>query len=135
MSIGKVDITRKSTGFLIDEWITSDFKVEVKPTPENIKRRSLLKQAIDDRVEGRYDLIETLITELRLILRSCWNAQEVVMSGKTLINAPYVAENQWMKIAIAGITAQQTNVQRNNVIREIDEILGEYDTTVLTKTY
>ena len=124
----------KSTGTLIDEYITAGFKVEVKPTPENIKRMQVLSGAIFNRIGYGYE-IQNLVEQLRIVLRECWNAQEIVMEGKNLVDAPYVSDTVWMRIAKAGITAQKTNAERNALIRKIDELLGEKDTTALEKTY
>ncbi len=131
------DITIKSTGFLIDELITTRFKVELNPTPENIQRMRLLDAAIRLRLNGREDDIYLQVTKLQVVLRQCWDAQEVMRGAKLPDYTPYLADGmlELRKIASAGIKAQETNAIRNRIIREIDEILGELDISPTEKTY
>lgn len=124
-----MDITTKSTGFLIDELITARFKVEVSPTHDNIQRVRLLDAATRLRLNGREDDIYLQVVKLQVILRQCWEAQEVVMNACKNRNPDYTL------IGKAGIKAQETNAQRNKLIREIDTILGEDSITPLGKTY
>lgn len=65
-----------------------------------------------------------LIDELITTSLKCWFAQEDVMQGST-------AE----EIAEAAIIAQRTNARRNELIRAIDERLGDLDNSPLEKTY
>lgn len=143
------DITIKSTGFLIDELITSRFKVEVSPTPDNVHRMRLLDAAVRLRLNGREDDIYLQVVKLQLVLRQCWDAQEVIRDAKiekmpfiTSVKYPYystnypIADFQYLeKIARAGIKAQETNAERNKLIKEIDTMLGEADISPLGKTY
>ena len=119
-----MDITSKSTGFLIDELITAGFKVEVSPTTANIQRMRLLDASVRLRLNGREDDIFLQVTKLKIVSRQCWQAQEGVMKGRDVT-----------AIANAAVQAQHTNAQRNKLIREIDTILGESDVSVLEKTY
>lgn len=130
------DITVKSTGFLIDELITSRFKVEVSPTPDNVHRMRLLDAAVRLRLNGREDDIYLQVVKLQLVLRQCWDAQEV-MRGAKIEHTPYLIHDftNLEKIARAGIKAQETNAERNKLIREIDTMLGEADISPLGKTY
>lgn len=132
-----MDITQKSTGFLIDELITARFKVEVHPTQETIQRARLLDAAIRTRLNGREDDIYLQVVKLQLVSRQCWNAQEIVMGYKNMKHSPYLKDNtiHLIKIADAAITAQRTNAERNGLIREIDTILQEEAFTGLEKTY
>ena len=65
----------------------------------------------------------TLIDELITTSMKCWYAQEDVMS-----------ETESDKVADAAKLAQLTNARRNELIRAIDERLGETNTP-LGKTY
>ncbi len=65
----------------------------------------------------------TLIDELITTSMKCWYAQEAVM-----------AETATDKVADAAKLAQITNARRNELIRAIDERLGETNTP-LEKTY
>lgn len=131
-----MDITIKSTGYLIDELITCRFKVEVNPTPDNVHRMRLLDAAVRLRLNGREDDIYLQVVKLQLVLRQCWNAQEIMRSFK-FEYTPYLGQNllELEKIARAGIKAQETNAERNKLIREIDTMLGEADISPLGKTY
>lgn len=116
------DITRKSTGFLIDEYITATFK-------KDSTRISLLKDAIQQRLNYVDASILLKIVKLSIELsdtsKQCWDAQQTIYESKGCTN--------YEKIALAGITAQETNAKRNAIIRQIDTLLGEI--TVLNKTY
>ena len=134
-----MDIATKSTGQLIDEWITTQFKLEVKPNAETINRHGDLEAIIIKRVGDRMELIDHHIQKLRIVLRQCWNAQETVMKYHKL-KIPdrldsWVTMNDWITLGQAGITAQKTNAQRNAIIRDIDTILLESSITPLDKTY
>ncbi len=132
-----MNITEKSTGFLMDELITCRFKVEVSPTPDNIQRMRLLDAALRIRLNGREDEIYLPVTKLQVVSRECWNAQEIIMDYKNIKFSSYATDDylRLTKIANAAIKAQHTNAQRNQLIREIDTILGESDVSVLGKTY
>ena len=126
------DITAKSTGFLVDEWITARFKLEVFPDNiEIITRIHQLGNAITVRVLGKdksFDnkLFWKLVANLEDILRQCWNAQEIIRDYKNQCNDAIIK---------AAITAQETNGQRNALIRKIDALMGEEEITQLEKTY
>jgi hypothetical protein len=134
-----MDITQKSTGYLIDEWITTTFKVEVNPTQENMNRMRALDTAIQKRLNGRQDDIYWQVVKLRVVLRQCWEAQEIVRDNEDIRepdrNDSVFTINKWIETAKAGIKAMTTNRERNKLIREIDDILGEVDYTPLNKTY
>lgn len=132
-----VDITVKSTGFLIDELITTRFKVEVNPTPETIQRMQVLDRAIKQRLNNREDSIYLQVVKLQVILRQCWEAQEIIMGYNDMEFKMHHHHNHrgLKKLGQAALTAQRTNAQRNKLIREIDDILGESDVSPLGKTY
>jgi len=132
------DITVKSTGFLIDELITTRFKVEVNPTPEIIQRMRLLDAAVRLRLNGREDDIYLQVVKLQIVLRQCWNAQEIVMKYSNIQEDPYIYAhryNEYKALASAAVKAQQTNAERNKLVKEIDTVLGEESVSVLGKTY
>lgn len=121
------DITVKSTGFLIDELITAKFKMAVDPNPVNIDRVSALVASIAYRLEGTGNKILLYVIDLIYVSKLCWDAQQEIYE----LSAD--KEIYYIEIALAGIQAQKTNAQRNKLIRQIDEVLGE--ATVLGKTY
>src|SRR5882724_10498290 len=120
-----MDITLKSTGFLIDELITTRFKVELNPTSEIIQRMRLLDAAIRLRLNGREDDIYLQVIKLQVVLRQCWEAQEVIMSFKDYTFSSYITDDihQLQRVATYALKAQTTNAERNILIREIDTIL------------
>lgn len=137
-----MDITTKSIGMLIDEYITTQLKIEVSPTQENIQRGTILKQTIETALQGKSldhtEKISNIISQLRIVLRECWNAQEIIMKTQGLrcpdqINI--ITMLPYIRVYDAAIKAQKTNAARNKLIREIDSILGEQDITILEKTY
>jgi len=133
-----MDITVKSTGFLLDELITTRFKVEINPSPDNIQRMRLLDAAIRLRLNGREDDIFLPVAKLQVVLRQCWKAQEIVMNNRFLFDKVYVSSNDLTsltKLGQAAVDAQTTNAERNKLIKEIDTILGEANISVLEKTY
>jgi hypothetical protein len=132
-----MDITVKSTGFLIDELITTRFKVEVNPTPEIIHRMRVLDAAIRLRLNGREDDIYLPVIKLQIVLRQCWEAQEIIMKNQDISYTPYMNDNyfQLKCLAEAAVKAQKTNAARNKLIQEIDTILNEAPVSVLGKTY
>lgn len=66
----------------------------------------------------------TLIDELFTTLLKCWHYQEIVM------NSEDVGQVAW-----AGKEAQKANARRNQLIRTIDERMGEGEITALSKSY
>lgn len=121
------DIRQKSIGFLIDEYITACFKYDAKPTEEIKMRRDLLRDTIMNILGNKLQTdIEFygLYMSLYSVLRRCWESQEIVVrSDKRDI------------VFFAAKEAQTTNAERNKLIREIDQLLGEGDITSLEKTY
>lgn len=133
-----MDITVKSTGFLIDELITTRFKVEVNPIQETIQRMRLLDAAIRLRLNGREDMIYLQVVKLQIVLRQCWEAQEKIMKHAPLYHEMYISGryfHQLVELGQAAINAQTTNAERNKLIREIDILLGESIISPLEKTY
>lgn len=121
----------KSLGFLIDEAITAEFKLEVAEDKAPVENRiEQLKTAIARRIfnldlsDEEYREIQEQVEELRKVLRACWDAQEIVRFSHT---------HTQRNVAKAGITAQDTNATRNKIIRMIDHIAKEE--SVLSKTY
>jgi hypothetical protein len=133
-----MDITVKSTGFLIDELITARFKVEINPNQDNIQRMRLLDAATRIRLNGREDDIFLPVTKLQVVLRQCWNAQETIMKYAPIVGETFITGKHYtelFELGKAAIQAQKTNAERNKLIREIDTILGEDNVSVLGKTY
>jgi len=132
-----MSISYKSTGMLLDELITTTFKIEVNPSEANVKRKAELDAEIGNRLDGNRDKIYFQVIKLQVVLRQCWDAQETVKQLSHVIyqqtlTIPYL--NDLLALAEAGVKAQTTNATRNMLIREIDEILGESNGP-LNKTY
>jgi hypothetical protein len=124
----------KSTGILFDELITAEMKQEFWPDNKEVATRvHALGNIVTERLSSFYvdrpsmtqAELWKLVAELRKILRMCWDAQEVVMGGNL--------EEQPYEIAKAAKIAQETNGERNKLIRAIDALLEEE--SVLGKTY
>jgi len=138
-----MDITVKSTGFLIDEWITACFKRDATHSYESIIRYELLSAALNKRLEGYYQneaqwkTLHDLINALRAQSRLCWNAQEEIMGFNEFTFSPYLVNDlsKLERFCEAAVTAQKTNARRNKIIRQIDRFLGEADIMPLEKTY
>ena len=125
----------KSTGTLIDEWLTATIKAGKMPKEENIIRRdNLFRLVVEDRLGGDLTKVADQITSLYKTLQECWDAQENIMFFKQYFPAQ-MDPTDYNKLGHAAITAQETNAQRNKLIREIDTILGEAEFTQLEKTY
>lgn len=134
-----MSIEIKSTGTLIDEAITTSLKVMyIKDNVENTKRYSLLVQVIVRRLEninpGIRESLDKLWQELSKTLENCWDAQEEVMKYNNIEQDEYDLDN-YTNCALAAIKAQKLNAQRNRLIRQIDELLGEQEFTQLGKSY
>jgi hypothetical protein len=131
-------IRYKTTGQLIDELITTRFKVEINPSEENVTRMNALDEEIKQAITGKEDSIYWQVVKLRVVLRQCWDAQEIVKNESMIIHQESLSIaylNKLLRLAEAGVMAMTTNRTRNKLVREIDEILGESSATPLTKTY
>lgn len=136
-----MSIELKSTGFLIDEYLTTELKLDhFGKTPEILLRLEQLDVAIQRRLKntnGNRRIVE-LYFELKKVLKLCWDAQEIVMSAdldweKIIKDDSYYY--RVIEIGIAAKDAQKFNAQRNKLIREIDTLLGESQYTQLEKSY
>ncbi len=142
-----MDITRKSTGMLFDEYQTNEIKIkELGTLGELLLRRAALSSAIIERDDsntkiGDQSKLDKLLTQLQKVLQSCWDAQDVVMSvaktleenkNKTLLWPPIEDYEQG---CYAAIDAQAFNAKRNELIREIDEYFGELEYSPTIKSY
>jgi hypothetical protein len=123
------NIAQKSTGMLIDEYITARMKLDARPSLENLIRVQRLEDAIQYTSQSRLSFVAELTKELAAVLKECWDAQEVIMS--VALDTP----EHIKQVAEAAIIAQKTNGERNKLIRAIDEILEEADITPQGKTY
>lgn len=122
---------------LIDELLTARMKLKAfteanKQTGEIIQRIDQLERVVKRRVDRAHLTINGqkafnfLTARLAAELQDCWNAQEVM---RDWIN------KSTSEIANAGIQAQITNGHRNELMRELDELLGEGINKPLEKTY
>lgn len=130
----------KSTGALIDEWITARMKAQARPIEENENRATLLKQLIDLRLAQKdQELVNStefrmLMLELSFQLQLCWDAQEIVMKYQQ-IALDDLSQTALYALARGAVQAQVTNATRCKLVRDIDTMLGETDRTYLEKTY
>lgn len=113
----------KSIGFLIDEYITANFKVDVN-TDGARQRMADLESAIDARLPATEWLADNDVLELYDVLRWCWDAQDAIMGDNTDFN-----------VVDAARLAQKANAQRNVLIRKLDEKFGDRERSPLGKTY
>lgn len=118
----------KSTGMLLDEYITAGLKYEADRSEENKARLEALKESFQ-LPEGNKEL-DHLVKRLNTVLRECWFAQEVL--GRAMKFPKRYLCKQIIKEAFI---AQRRNATRNELIREIDAILGQSEITPLQKTY
>lgn len=127
-------IDYKSVGTLIDEMFTAQMKSETGNTNASIRVRALA-QAIAGRLKDTpsNELIE-LMSKLKIVLRECWMAQEIVHILEHKYPGALTQDEIW-QLAGAGVVAQRTNARRNKLIRAIDELVGEDNITQLGKTY
>jgi hypothetical protein len=124
-----MSVELKSTGTLIDEFITTTLKIDhFGKDTALIERLDKLDTAIAKRVsrhpKSKYPAMSLMVLELRSVLKKCWDAQELVMKG---------FDNQ--TVAMAAQEAQRLNAERNKLIRKIDEELNEAQYTQLEKSY
>lgn len=143
-----MSIEYKSTGFLIDENITTDLKLEhLGERPDIRHRKDELSKVLDRRLR-EYNifndnelqrLLYSLTQKLRQVLTKCWDAQDTVMEYGELINDTIdnggYDPDYFERCAYAAVEAQQLNAERNKLIRQIDELLGEAEFTQLEKSY
>lgn len=136
-----MNIELKSTGTLIDEYLTTELKVKYIGGDEVINRLGLLYKIIEYRLKcnGIPSNLKELVNKLSNVLSDCWDAQEIVMKYND-IDYEQICRNEdyFAKIvllAMSAVNAQRLNAKRNKLIREIDELLGESDFTQLEKSY
>lgn len=140
-----ITIDYKSTGMLIDEYHTNLIKIEeLGNSEELIQRENDLLLAIDKRIpqEAVIEEVNKLEDELHITLKGCWDEQEKVLQHtaviKTFDDTGYIKIEEISHIiecAKAAIAAQRYNAQRNKLIRQIDEYLGELDISPTIKSY
>lgn len=131
------DIAYKSTGFLIDEFLTTTIKLRVFPgnlevATKSTKLANEILLRLDNGDTHDREKLADLIVRLEKVLKTCWDAQEDVMD---FAKSKYKNNRDFRKCAIAAVTAQRYNAKRNKLIREIDTLLGELDRSVTEKTY
>jgi hypothetical protein len=127
----------KSTGTLVDELYTTDLKIEAG-TIDAQERRHTLANLVTGRMVvmlddmPKYREFQHVMKQLQLIVKRCWDAQEIIMSLPEIDKCTY---DQVYTMATAAKEAQQTNGQRNKLIRELDTLIGEASRSQLEKTY
>lgn len=126
-----IDVTVKTTGYLIGEYITIRLKAKYAKSEEQRKeaedRIELLANALDKRIsEKDFDWHEynTLYDNLYKALYECWNAQEIVMDS---LNP--------QEVYTAAKTTLIKNKERNIAIRALDQFFGDEYYSHLEKTY
>lgn len=132
-----MSIELKSTATLIDELITTELKMIHFGKDRLQERFEMLDTAITHRLSRHTDAAKLhtlgiLTLNLKETNLACWNAQETVMSHDLETSSnPDVN----LIVATAAKMAQKLNAQRNNIIREMDDLLGESQYSQLEKSY
>jgi hypothetical protein len=152
------DIATKSTGQLLDELVTNAFKTvhaaaEVRDASEFLTRHTLLSAAIDRRFEKTVaDSVAVACSVLFLTPEQAWHERILGLPltaalHAALLNlcehscATWIHQEHVMSgvsdalVAKAGRAAQQCNALRTEAMRRIDQLLGEAEITITTKTY
>lgn len=136
-----MNIELKSTGFLIDEMITTELKMEhFGKTDTLLERGNALLLAIVQRIESQCIDYETtkalyeLIEQLSDNNKKCWDAQDDIMKYAKWLEEAYDPDHL-ASCAWAAVDAQKLNAKRNKLIRDIDTLLGEEQFTQLEKSY
>lgn len=114
----------KTVGLLIDELGTSRLKLAhgIKGARERVR---ILEGIINLRLPDENWQSWDVVRDLYRTLEKCWNAQEAIMDSKK--SSDFRLE--------AAITAQKTNAQRAELIREIDSAAGSLRESTLEKSY
>jgi hypothetical protein len=133
------DITRKTTGMLIDELYTTDLKIDAGIGDAQERRHTLANMITARTVVLLHDMekyreFQRTMLKLKAVLKECWDAQEIVMSVPLEDEWGQIGDNIH-EVAYAAKVAQRTNAERNAYIRKLDELVGEADITALEKTY
>lgn len=81
-------------------------------------------QEFTERIGPSKPVLPLRIWQLCCVSKQTWLAQEHVMG-----------DSDDTTVASAARTAQQCNARRTDMIRQIDQILGEAEVTITTKTY
>lgn len=128
-----MSIELKSTATLIDELLTAEIKLKHFGSDTVQERYNMLDIAIKSRLsrhndKDKFHTLSVLILKLKRVNQDCWDAQERVMLREDTIE-------DTIEIATAAKQAQKLNAQRNNIIREIDDLLGESQYSQLEKSY
>lgn len=118
-------VDTKSIGDLIDELITSSFKIQAGIAGSQ-ERYDVLAEVINRRaIDIGLPPPRAIIDVLQQTSRLCWEAQDIIMDDQADV----------VGVAEAARLAQRMNAKRNKLIRQIDEYFGEDDITQLEKTY
>ena len=126
-----MDVTVKTTGYLIGEYIT--IRLKSKYAKDEVQRKEaeerslLLGEAIDKRLATKvfdYNEYNLLYRDLYNALYACWTAQETVMDS---LDPQEVYD-------AAKITLIE-NKKRNIAIRALDQFFGDEYYSHLEKTY
>lgn len=127
-----MDVTVKTTGYLISEYITirlkTKYAINEHQKLEASLRQVLLYEAIIKRICKVPDFDKTeflwLYRTLYKALKECWDAQEVVMDSLIPDEVYGAAKLTLIK-----------NKERNIAIRALDQFFGEQYYSHLEKTY
>ncbi len=126
-----MDVTTKTTGYLIGEYITIQLKEKYAKDDQQRKeaqeRIVLLEEALTKRISLRAAISGEYIrlyNNLYQALKECWDAQEVVMDSLDPQEVYNAAKTTLIK-----------NKERNIAIRALDQFFGESYYSHLEKTY
>lgn len=121
-----MNVERRTLGELIDQALTTDLKVKT-----GVKEAVLLLDDLNLVIEERMSYLSGEVSlkvleatkELAGIISTCWEAQEIVMSNQNIY-----------EVAKAAKVAQQMNVERNRLMRKINQ-LSQESGYITEKTY
>lgn len=128
-----IDITRKTTGYLIGELVTHTIKSKYARTEEQRSnaqlRIALLNEAINARMASQgitrdNSAYMQLFSSLMRACKECWDAQEIVMTSEDPREVFHAAK-----------TTLIANRERNVQMRALDDLFGEKFFAVLEKVY
>lgn len=135
-----ITIDYKSTGTLLNEFITANLKFKyIGEKPEFRQRIEDLTEALSKRDvhfttagTDRFNLVAEEFSDLEVILDKLWWAVEASIK---LRDADRNDLEAIKTLGFASVEAFELNAERCNIIRDMDNKLGEGHVTFLEKSY
>lgn len=134
-----ITIDFKSTGMLLNEYITAGLKFKYIGSKPEFKQRILdIIQALEKRdiifhdEESKLKIIKEDYNKLKEVLENLWWAVETTI---LLRKANQDDIDTIKKSGYAALAVFELNAERCNIVRQMDEKLGEQHITFLEKSY